>query len=39
MDLRRLTQDVEIISQLYAEVVDFPPDDAWYLRRRVVPEK
>jgi hypothetical protein len=34
MDLRRLTRDVEIISQRYAEVVDVPRDDAWYRLRK-----
>jgi NTP pyrophosphatase (non-canonical NTP hydrolase) len=31
MDLRQLTDDVETISQRYAEVHDFRRDDAWFL--------
>jgi NTP pyrophosphatase (non-canonical NTP hydrolase) len=31
MDLRQLTHDVEIISQRYAEHVNFTRDDAWFL--------
>jgi NTP pyrophosphatase (non-canonical NTP hydrolase) len=31
MDLRRLSDDVETISQRYAEVHSFRRDDAWFL--------
>jgi NTP pyrophosphatase (non-canonical NTP hydrolase) len=31
MDLRQLTDDVETISQRYAEVFNFERDDAWFL--------
>jgi NTP pyrophosphatase (non-canonical NTP hydrolase) len=31
MDLRQLSHDVEIISQRYAEYLNFARDDAWFL--------
>lgn len=31
MDLRQLTDDVEIISQRYAEAFDVDRDDTWFL--------
>ena len=31
MDLRQLTDDVETISQRYAEAFDFDRDDTWFL--------
>ncbi|GAA2491295.1 pyrophosphatase [Winogradskya humida] len=31
MDLQRLTDDVELISQRYAEVFDIRRDEAWFM--------
>ena len=31
MDLRRLTEDVETVSQRYAEAFSYERDDAWFL--------